>query len=91
VYEHLSRFPFVLRSLGVVAIVGLVILPFKVSEWIYDAKRGEPIPDSVRVADSIAFDSFMAADSAFDDSVDRGLIRVIQEEEPEPTIDNDEW
>ena len=47
----------------------------------------EPISDSRRIADSLEVDSVWRADSAFEDSIDRGLIRVIYIEREEESDD----
>jgi hypothetical protein len=57
---------------------------------ITPATPPEPIPDSVRIADSLWSDSASRADSAFNDSVERGLIRIIDTCIGEPDPDDDE-
>jgi hypothetical protein len=76
------------------AVIGVIVALFTVPSWVCDklTPTPEPISDSVRIADSLWMDSANHADSAFSDSVERGLIRIIDTclEEPDPD-DDERW
>jgi hypothetical protein len=75
----------------VLLIWSLIALPVIGPSWIYPKLfPPDPIPDSVQRAESLWWDSSFRADSMLQDSIDRGLIRVIyrdpKPEEPDPRV-----